>query len=114
MKCKSIKLPLKSIIKKKEYLPLIEEKVLSHSRIVQESLHFLKLYFLYLFEKKESFPDVNRGLITNIFKIISKKPKVGSNPSKGSKIIKQKLQKFYDDEYSKTLEEDHSPPSAKN
>ena len=84
---------LKDIIK--AYTQTIIEDVVCKSNIIlKHTTLFLKLYLLYVFEKKEPFPTLNKDFIGLCMKVVSKISKTGRPPNEGTKAIKEKNNLF--------------------
>lgn len=107
---KTIKAPLKSIIKHDITLNIINEIVLNINKINIHTYHFNKLYCLDTFNKTGHLPEINSTLINMIMKVLcEKKPvKKGSPLSDENQMLNNKLTKFYDDVYSKLITDDET------
>jgi len=69
---KIVKTSLSSIIKNTNDIKIINEKVLIVNSTVKYTYQFIKLYYLYNFDKG-IYIDVNKTLVRNIMKLFSKK-----------------------------------------
>ena len=67
---KVIKTNLKTVIKHDSSIDKINNIVLIAHKIIIHTLHFMKLYLIDYYENNESFPKIDKVLITNIMKIL--------------------------------------------
>jgi len=72
----TLKVPLKSIIKDIKIngistIDKINSIVINCNKIVIHSLQLLKLYFIYLYDNNEPFPEINKEFVMILFKICS-------------------------------------------
>ena len=103
---KSIKLPLKSVIKHPDVnIPKITESVIKAHKIVIHALQFIKLFCLDYYEENKELLVFDKKFINSSMKIICKRSKSGRPPKEGTKNLKDKLLLFHDKHY-KPLRQD--------
>lgn len=95
---------IKNILKDNDLLPVINEITIRTNKIVIHSYQFLKLYLLHLYENNQSFPEINKEYICDIFKVITKR-KCNSGGYTEEKMPEQlkTLNDFYKNNYSLTI-----------
>jgi hypothetical protein len=114
---KSIKVPIRKIIKNIEYLKKIDDVVQRAHLLTIQSFMFLKYYFLHISsEKNYVTPEINLDFIKLIFKVLytknNKKSNIISNLNELKKnaslpennSLFDKLKKFNDQVYNKVLD----------
>jgi len=78
------------------------------NNIVSHTYNFLQLFILYRYNNDLILPPIDKLLIQNIMKIISKKEtKSGKPASSDSQIILDHLQIFYDEHYGPLFDKDN-------
>jgi hypothetical protein len=110
---KTIKIPLKSILKGKDkepFLSSIDHLVRELNDLVIHSYQFIHLYLLYCFNNGQPLPTINDKFILYCIKTLGIKDNRGAK-SKNLGLL-GKLKSFYDSEYQPLL--NHKPTSLKN
>ncbi len=102
----TIKSSLNSIIKNKLITNKINEAIFNVNKIVIHAYQFLKLYCLKMFNEVGSLPKIDTKLVNTIMKVLCKEDSRGRKPNKETVILKEKLKCFYDNHYSKLLDDD--------
>ncbi len=104
---KTIKTNLKNIVKHQSTIDKINQTVMSAHKIMIHTLHFLKLYLIYYYEKNKSFPAIDKPLVTNIMKTMCriKKDKRGKPPSKATSDLKDQLKIFFNQHYQSIMKD---------
>lgn len=100
---KSVKTSLISIIKDKTNISKINDIVSIVNKLDTHTYNYLKLYCLYEYDKSGIVPIIDTILIKSIIKTIGVKNNAGKKNSNEKKVIMNKLQIFYDNEYKNLL-----------
>lgn len=101
---KCVKTSLKSIVKDKSTILILNKMVCNVNKIVIHTYNFLKMYCIHHFFENGSLPIIDKNLIVYIMKTVSKPDK--EKPFKGDNLIKKnKLEVFYDKYYESTIME---------
>ena len=106
----TLKIPLKTILRDKEALPVLTQIVFDMNDLVIHTYQFIRLYMLYLLEK-----DINFPIIDDTFILYSMKT-LGTRDNRGRQSVNTDLQKkldvFYVNEYQPLVS--HEKFSLKN
>ncbi len=105
-----VKCPLKSVLKNYDIIqPIIENAVKDINQLVIYGYQFIRLYFLDKFNKNEDLPTINKSFILDILKTIgttkTNKGKQKTDTKIANKDTKTDIRKFYDNEFSKLVDE---------
>ena len=107
IKCRKVK--LKKIMREindngEDNHKILFNVVARTNQIVINTLHFLELYLLYLYENNQEFPKIDRKFILTIMKLTSVQVgKRGGKDGQDTIELKEKLSKFYDSFFKQTL-----------
>lgn len=96
---KCIKVPLKHITKHDDTIDKINTVVTKANKIVIHALQFIKLYSLQYFNDNKQLPIVNEQFINCVLKTMCNEQPQGRPPKQETIILKNKLAKFYDDNF---------------
>jgi hypothetical protein len=96
---KSVKVPLKLIVKNKCVLQSIESNIIRMNKIVIHSYQFLKLYCIDQFDKTKSIPRIDYKFIMLIMKTVAISDNEKGKYKDNTQILKNKLDVFYTDVY---------------
>jgi len=103
-----IKTSLKSVVKK-DVADMVISKLMEASLrangIMTHTLQFLKLYIIHCFDSKIPLPKIDRQFVTSIMKVLCVEPSQGRPPSIETKILKDRLQVFFEQHYQSTMTE---------
>jgi hypothetical protein len=95
---------IKNVIRNVDLLPLINDLTIRTNKIVINSYQFLKLFLLHLYENKQSFPELDKEYICDIFKVITKrKCNSGGYTEETMPDQLRILNNFYKNHYSLTI-----------
>ena len=100
------KIALKSVVKKDEYLEIINKAVINVNKIVIHTYNILKYYYIYNFTKYNKTIEINLSLLRNITKLICKKDKRGRGLTAENELVIQDLEEFYNQNYKKIMLDD--------
>lgn len=105
-----IKVPLKSVLKEYEKLqPIIDEVVKDINKFVILGYQFIRLYLLDKFNSNKDFPTINKSFVLDVLKTIAtsqtKRGKSNKEDNIKNKSIKDELKLFYDNVFSKLVDE---------
>ena len=94
----------KNILKDKSIQHIIDDLVNKTNRIVIHSYQFLKLYLIHLYDNNQNFPIINKGYLSDIFKVLTIR-NCGSGGYTDENMPDQLriLTDFYNNVYSKTI-----------
>jgi len=98
---------IKNVLRDENLLSLINDLTIRTNKIIIHSYQFLKLYLLHLYENNQSFPEINKEYICDIFKVITKR-KCNSGGYTNETMPEQlkTLNDFYKNHYSLTIVND--------
>ncbi len=86
-------------------LPIINEIVNRTNKIVIHSYQFIKLYFSFLYEKKNTFPEIDKQFICDVFKVVTIfSSKRGQLKEDKMKEQLKNLNNFYKEHYIDTVD----------
>ena len=111
---RTIKCPLKSIVKKDSSIAIIQLAVNNTTKIVIHTYNFLKLYVLYTYETTKKCPLITKELIGCIMRTVSSADSRGRDPSDNRQPIRDMLTIFYDTHYSPLIPDDEIKPCCTN
>jgi len=95
---------IKNVIRDANLLQRINDITIRTNKIVIHSYQFLKLYFLHLYETKQTFPTLDKEYICDIFKVITiRKCNSGGYTDKNMPDQLRTLTNFYKNNYSLTI-----------
>jgi hypothetical protein len=94
---RTLKIPLKTILKDKKLQPKIEELVLLLNDLVIHSYQFIRLYVLDKFNKNKPIPEINETFILYCLKTLKTRDNRGRK-AKDSSLVED-LELFYQTEY---------------
>ena len=90
----------------KTMLDILQDAVYRTNKIVIHTYNFIKLYILYLYDKDIDIPLIDIQFVKTVMKIISiRNDKRGKKPNKKTMKVINKLTKFYNKYYIKTIDE---------
>lgn len=92
---RTIKCPLKTILRDETYVPIINELVIRCNAIVTEAYQFIRLYCLYKYHNKQPIPEINEKFVLYCIKT------TGVRDNRGKKAENQDLQNELNDFYEK-------------
>jgi len=107
---RTVKTTLKSVLKDIEIIPQIENLVQEMNDLVIHVYQFIRLYILFLWEKKSDFPDINDYWIKSCIRTLGIRNPRGAK-SKDQQLLKI-LNDFYTQEYKPLL--DHQKTDLRN
>jgi hypothetical protein len=100
---KTTKDNIKNVIRDENLLSTINDIVIRTNKIVIHTYQFLKLYLLNLYKNNKSFPNIDKELICDIFKVITiRKCNTGGYTEENMPEQQKTLQDFYDKYYKET------------
>jgi transposase len=103
-----IKTSLKSVVKK-DVADMVISKLMEASLrangIMTHTLQFLKLYIIHCYDSKIPLPKIDRQFVTSIMKVLCVEPSQGRPPSVETKILKDRLQEFFEQQYQPRMTE---------
>ena len=102
---KCVKTSLGSIIRNKQDLIKINRMVHTMNRIVTHTYQFLKMYCVKEFYDRNNIPTIDQKLIVLIMKTFCTRNARGRDPSRGTQVVIDKLNKFYEEEYKRFMVE---------
>lgn len=95
---------IRNVLKDEALLPIINDLVFRTNKIVIHAYQFLKLHCIHLYETNQDFPEINKGFICDIFKVITiRKSNLGAYTEKNMPSQLRTLSIFYQEHYSKTV-----------
>ena len=100
---KSVKVPLKSIVRNKSYIHKINKMVANFNILRIHCFHFLKLFILEKYHNNKKIPVLDKNLIVLVFKTIGVSD--GRGRSFKETPLMADLKKFHKDVYSKIMSE---------
>lgn len=106
---KSVKVPLKSIIKNDQILRTIESTVIRINKIVIHSYQFVKLYCISQFTKTGTIPNIDYKFIMLIMKTVSVSDNNRGKYKKDVQKLKDKLDVFYEKSYKPLIGKEEQP-----
>jgi len=106
----TLKIPLKTILRDKEALPVLNQLVFDMNDLVIHTYQFIRLYLLHLLENGIKFPDINDTFILYCMKTLGERDKRGKQAI--DETLLKKLEGFYVDEYQPLV--NHTKISLKN
>jgi hypothetical protein len=109
----SVKVPLKSVIRNQNHIPIIEDYVETYHQITVHALQFLKLYYLRAFEDGLVI-DISKKLIVNICITVSTHQETGKPPAADTQQMRNELNDFYNTFYWLTIPEGEGKPVSTN
>jgi len=67
------------------------------SKIITHTLHFIKLYFIHLYDTNQPFPTLDKEFIMVVMKTVCEKPKrtKGDHPVKKTVTLSEPLMTFF-------------------
>lgn len=74
---KTNKTSLKSIVKDKKYINVIEDTVINVNKIIMHTYNVLKLYYLYCYENNLILPSMDKKFVNAIMKLVCEPPTSG-------------------------------------
>lgn len=104
---KCVKTSLKSIVRNKKTLNVINNTICKVNVIIIHTYHFLKLFCLNYYNKKGSLPTIDKDLITLIIKTIAVSDNRGRLFSNSKKDLMNELKDFFNNVYEPTMLETH-------
>ena len=109
---KTVKNSIKNIIKPKKFSDkrtlhnILQDAVYRTNKIIIHTYNFIKLYILYLYEKNEDLPIIDKMFVKIITRIVStRNDKRGGKPNQKYLEITNELIKFYNEYYRKSIDE---------
>lgn len=96
---KSIKVPLKSIIKYDHVQNDLTDIAIKGNKIIIHTLQFIKLFCIKQYDTTKTLPIINDDFINSIMKSICHESVMGRPPSEAIQALKDTLKKFYNDEF---------------
>ena len=106
----TLKIPLKTILRDKEALPVLNQLVFDMNDLVIHTYQFIRLYLLHLLENGIKFPEINDTFILYCMKTLGERDKRGKQAI--DETLLKKLEGFYVDEYQPLV--NHTKISLKN
>jgi hypothetical protein len=99
---KTKKINLDTILENKNFDKFFIEKYISNAHEVSFHIsHFIRDYFLFLYEKNKNIPIIDIKFFKLCYIVLTKRCKGGNAPKGENKNIIESLEKFYNDYYSK-------------
>ena len=92
---RTIKCPLKTILREEKYLPIINELVIRCNTIVTEAYQFIRLFCLYKYHNKQPIPEITERFVLYCIKT------TGVRDNRGKKAENQELHRELNDFYEK-------------
>ena len=90
----------------KSVFDILQDAIYRTNKIVVHTYNFLKLYTLYLYDNKMNIPIIDKQFILTVMKVVStRNSNKGRKPNKKSVKLINKLTKFYNEYYNKTIDE---------
>ena len=106
----TLKIPLKTILRDKEALPVVTQIVFDMNDLVIHTYQFIRLYLLHLLENNINFPTIDDTIILYSMKTL------GTRDNRGRQSVntdlQEKLDVFYVNEYQPLV--NHEKVSLKN
>ncbi len=106
----TLKIPLKTILRDKEALPVLTQLVFDMNDLVIHTYQFIRLYLLHLLEKCENFPEINDTFILYCMKTLGERDNRGKQATNTDLLTT--LETFYIAKYQPLI--NHAKMSLKN
>ena len=106
----TLKIPLKTILRDKEALPVLNQLVFDMNDLVIHTYQFIRLYLLHLLENDTKFPEISDTFILYCMKTLGERDKRGKQAT--DEILLKQLEVFYINVYQPLV--DHTKVSLKN
>ena len=94
----NVKIALKMVIRHEYEHNIILGTVEKCNKIVIYALQFIKLYCLYQYEQFKILPEINKLFVKCALKVVCLENNSNTSADE-TKIVKEKLKKFYDDHF---------------
>lgn len=111
---RTIKVSLKKIIKKKNFIPLFNDPIQRTNKLTTLVTHFIKSFILYKYNKSQVIPSISKEFIKMAFKTVAKSTTCGRPAHSDNKTILGELNVFWKSEFLPLLDPFYIDISAKN